>query len=944
MKLWIYICIPFTLMVFCIKKPAVIEKSHEDTVFHLNEPLPNDPSAIFGKLDNGLRYIIRVNREPKCRAELRLVVKVGSVLEEAHEKGLAHFCEHMAFNSTRHFDKETIARYLESTGMRFGPDISAYTGFDETVFMLELPADSLEIMETGFQILADWAHCIQFESKEIDQERNVILDEWCSGRGAGARIRDRQLPVLYFGSKYADRLPMGDPAVIDTFHFQTLRQFYKNWYRPDLMAVIAVGDFDPSWIAEKIRCYFKGIVNPQNREPRPYASIPDHSDIKVSIATDPEATQTQINLNYKYNFLPKTTVSDYRRTIAETLYNHMFNKRLTQLVNSEDPPCLAVFSGHSHLTPQKGVYTLNAFVDNSEIPRGLEVMLREVRRVRQFGFTETELEKAKMNVLRNIEKAVQERDKIESSEYISEYVQHFANSEPVPGILHEYRLFQQFGSGISLQAINELVEEQIGNGNLVILLSGSDESSLFFPDESSILQIYNDIQTMEIAAYEEKTDDQMLLLELPCPGEILKNVRIEPLDLTEWYLSNGVRVILKPTGIKNNEILFKAGSRGGYSLAPDSLSLAASVAASIIEESGVGKFDQMSLQKKLSGKGVHVVPEIDGLTEGMSGQCPPGDMETLFQMIYLYFTSPRKDTTAFLSYKNRIRSFLKNRNARPESAYEDTIQMTMAQYHPRKRLWSNVMLDKLDLDFAYQFYKDRFADASDFMFYFVGSFTINQIKPYILRYIASLPNINRNESWRDVGIEIPKGHIEKTVYRGIETKSRVTMILTGSLTYEKIRKYRFDALMDILHIRLREIIPETPGGAYRVSVSGSLYKFPKETFDIRIAFGCEPDRVDEVTQTIIMQIDTLKRFGPKLNHIQKIQKNHLRSYKINLQKNSYWLNQLYLLDFYGRNRVDMIKYPEWVQSLNTDSLQQLAQRCFGFENYVRVVLYPENRH
>ncbi|MBN2104796.1 insulinase family protein [bacterium] len=944
MKVWIYLCILPSVFIFCAKQPAVIKELYEDVQYEINDTLPRNPDAIFGKLDNGLQYIIQANRKPEFRAELRLVVNAGSILEEENEKGLAHFCEHMAFNGTRHFKRQTLVDYLESIGMRFGPEINAYTGFDVTVFMLEVPTDSLKIVETGIQILADWAQYIQFEEKEIDQERSVILEEWRLGRGANARIRDQQLPVLFYGSRYADRLPIGDPAVIDTFHCQTIRQFYKDWYRPDLMAVIAVGDFDSSWIEQLVHSNFSRFENPQNKKKRKRFQIPDHSDTKVSIVTDPEATQTRIDLTYKYELLPEETVSDYRRSILESVYDSMFNIRLNELLNTEDPPYLAAFSGNSDLTVTKGAYTLGAIVEDCEIAHGLEVLLKEARRVRMFGFTESELERTKIRMLRFMEKLFQERDKAESSQYASEYVRYFTNNVPAPGIDYEYRLFQQFVPKISLQEVNALSRRWISDGNLVILVSGPEKSNLFFPDESDILQIFKDVQMIEIEPYEDKIDNHPLISELPHPGEIIKTTQIEPLNLIEWHLNNGVRVVLKPTDFKNDEILFIAGSWGGTSLAPDSLAIAASAASAIIQESGVGRFDNILLQKKLAGKIVHVSPEISGLTEGLSGQCSPQDMETLFQLIYLYFTAPRRDSTAYLSYKERIRGFLKNRSVKPESAYYDTIQVTMAQYHPRKRPWSNDMLDEIDLEYAYQFYKDRFADASDFTFYFVGNFTVESIKPYILTYLASLPDIGRNESWRDLGIETPKGHIEKYVFRGMESKSLVNLIFTGSIKFDSARKYMLQAMMDVLRIRLRKIIREELGGSYGVRVSGSIYKIPKETFDIRISFGCEPDRVDELTQAIIMQIDTLKQTGPKETDIQKVKENHLRTYEIHLKKNSYWLNQLYQLDLYGRDRLDILTYPETVQALKAVDIRQLAMMCFGFENYVRVVLFPENEH
>ncbi|MBT4485074.1 MAG: insulinase family protein, partial [Candidatus Latescibacteria bacterium] len=729
-------CILLMLVLFffsctATKQVTVTGESTEQASLEQTDILPVDAAVTLGKLDNGLKYYIRENHKPEKRMELRLVVKAGSVLEDENQRGLAHFTEHMAFNGTKNFRKQELVDYLESIGMRFGPDLNAYTSFDETVYMLQVPVDSVQIVEKAFQILEDWAHNISFEDEEIDRERGVIVEEWRSGRGASARIRDKQLPVLFKDSRYAERMPIGKMEVVETFPHDTLRSFYRDWYRPDLLTVIAVGDFDTKWIEEQIQKHFSRIPSSNNPRERVVFQVPDHEETLFAIASDPEATGNSVSVYYKHDITPEVTVDDYRDGIVEALYNGMLNQRLHELTKKSDPPFLYGYSSKGRFVLSREIYMLGAGVKDNGIERGLETLVTEAARVRKYGFTQSELERRKKEMLRYMESAYNERDKTESRNYASEYARNFVMDEPIPGIEFEYNMYRKYIPDITLEEVNRLTGEWMTDRNRVIMADVPEKAGVNVPTEEKLLAVINAVNKKDIEPYVDTVSDQPLVESPPVPSSVVEENRIEEVEVTEWLLANGVRVILKPTDFKNDEILFTSFSPGGISLVPDEYHMAGETASSVVQEGGVGKFGRIELEKMLSGKVVSVSPWINDLREGISGSASPKDVETMFQLIYLYFTSPRKDDIAFQSFKTRMKGYIENRNARPESALSDTVTVTMAQYHRRERPLSMELLDEMNLDMSYEIYRDRFRDASDFTFVFIGNFEQSQLKPLV---------------------------------------------------------------------------------------------------------------------------------------------------------------------------------------------------------------------
>lgn len=903
--------------------------------------LPLDSAIVSGKLDNGLTYFIRRNGKPEKRVELRLAVKAGSVLEDDDQQGLAHFCEHMAFNGTKNFKKHELVDFLESIGMRFGPELNAYTSFDQTVYMLQVPADSAEVVDKAFQILEDWAHNVSYDNYEIDRERGVIVEEWRLGRGANARMRDKQFPVLFHGSRYAERLPIGSVDIIRNCSHDTLKRFYRDWYRPDLMAVVVVGDIEPAEAEKLIKTHFSRIANPGKERERIVYPVPAHNETLFALAADPEATGSDISIYWKHEVEPETTELDYRRNLVAALYNAMFNERLSELSRKADPPFLYGYSGQGRFVLSKEVYLLSADVRDNGIERGFETLLTEAARVRKFGFTASELERMKSELLRSMEQAYKERDKTESANYADEYIRHFTTDEPVPGIEYEYAMYNKYIPGITLEEVNALAAKWITDNNKVILASGPDKAGAGVPDESALKAVMDRVASKTVEPYVDAVSDEPLVSKLPKSSPVVDEKDIPELGVTEWRLANGIRIILKPTDFKNDEIVFTAYSPGGYSLVPDKDYISAVTATPVVVEGGLGSFNLTELNKKLAGKVVGVSPYISSLREGFSGNASPSDIETLFQLIYLYCTSPRKDSEAYAAFLSRIKGYIENRSARPETALQDTLSVTLTQHHYRSRPWTLPLLDELNLDRSFSIFRDRFTDTDDFTFIFVGSIDPATLKPLAEQWLGGLPVTPREETWKDNGIDYPHGVIDKTVKKGIEPKSAVAMVFTGPFKWDRKSRYILGSMTDILDIKLREVLREDAGGTYGVGVRPSMSHWPKEEYEVRISFGTDPGRVDEMTGLVMTQIDSLKTFGTTDVYLNKVKETQRREREVSLKENSFWLSILDSYYYNGEDPREILAYDELVDNLTLDDIKSAATFYFNMKNYVKVVLLPE---
>jgi zinc protease len=908
----------------------------------LHSNIPIDPKVSKGVLDNGMTYYVRANNEPQNRAELMLVVKAGSVDEDADQLGLAHFAEHMAFNGTKNFPKNELINYFESIGMEFGPEINAYTSFDETVYMLKVPLDSALYLEKGLQVLYDWASQVTDSDEEIDKERGVIREEWRGGRNANFRLQQQWLPVFLHESKYAQRLPIGEIDIIENAPPEVLRRYRNDWYRPDLQAVIVVGDFDQEAMVQMVREKFSQIPAAKNSRKKEYFGIPPHKETLVSIATDPEAQYPVAFVFHKHPLEIAKTVEDYRESIIHSLYNSMINSRLAELTQQAEPPFIVGQSSFSELFGPISVFQSAAICNPGKIEEGLEAVLLENERVRKFGFTDTELERNKKSLLNYIEKAYKEREKQKSIQYAEEYKRNFLmTQEPIPGIEKEYEYFQSFLPGIKLEELNRLADEWVTKENRVVVVTAPEVEGMKVPSEAEILALLERVEQMDVEPYDDTVADVPLISDEPWSSPVVAEKNIEVVDAVEWTLQNGAKVLVKTTPFKEDEILFSAWSPGGTSLYDTKDAISADLSATIMSMSGISKFDNITLDKMLADKVFSLSPYVSELREGFNGTSSVKDVETMLQMVYLYFTEPRFDETSFQSYMMRMDGMLQNKAASPEAALRDTLSVVLANYHERARPMTTELLKEADFKKVEAIARERFQNAADFTFFFVGTIDTSYLKPLVEKYIGGIPYLDESEKWRNLEVNPPKGVVGKTVKKGQEPKSIQYIVFHGDFDYTNENAIEIDAVGRILSTRLLEEIREERSGVYSIGANPSSSKFPEEEYSITIYYGTDPEKLDELKQAVFDEIQDFIQNGPSDEELSKAKEKMLRERELALRENRFWLNVLsntyYLRD---GDFSEFGRFNKLVTDLTKESVREAFKKYFDWQNYVSVALEP----
>jgi zinc protease len=924
----------------CLPSAQEAVSSSSALTVPLAQPVPVDPRITIGYLPNGLRYYIRTNQLPGRRAELRLAVNIGSVVEDDDQVGLAHFVEHMAFNGSEHFAKQDLIKFMESIGMRLGPGVNANTSFDETVYMLHVPTDNPEAMNKAFLFLADVAHSVSFDPETIDKERGVIVEEWRQRRGADARMQDQQFPILLAGSRYAGRVPIGTMENVKTFKPEVLKRFYADWYRPDLMAVVAVGDFDKAQVERQIKENFAAIPARFGPRPRPAYEVPDHADTLYAIATDTEATETTISV---YNMLPlreQMTVGAYRQQQVERLYTGMMNARLAERTVQTDPPFIQAATQRGLFVRTKEAATLMALVRDDGIERGLGALITESVRAARFGFTPGELEREKRDVMRFYEGAFAERNREESADLAAEYIRNFTQQEPIPGIAYEYGLVQRFVPEVTLDEVNAVAKAWAG-GSRVVLVNAPQRAGLRVPDNTRLAAVIASAAKSDITPYVDVAASQSLLARAPRPGPVVWDMTRDAFGITQWELSNGARVVLKPTNVKQDEIVFRAISPGGTSLASDADFVPAMTASQVVGAGGLGTFDPIQLRNILSGEAASVTAFIGETEEGLSGGASPKDLETMFQLIYLTMTQPRADPTVFGNMTTQMKAMLSAREASPEWAFEEMLRTTLAQNHFRERPMTPRMVDEMNLQKSLAFYNDRFADASDFTFVFTGNFDVAAIRPLVEQYIGSLPSLHRRETWKNLGIEPPRGVVERTVRKGIEPKSQTAIVFTGPIVFDSAHQVALEALGLILDTRLRESLREKLSGSYGVQVETEASRIPTARYSITIGFGCDPDRTEELVKALFREIDTLKANGPTASEVSDARQALLRGHESTLAQNDRLAAELAERYELSEDVAEFFNLPADYMRLTPAAVYDAVRTYLNTGNYVRVTLLPE---
>lgn len=911
-----------------------------------SEKIPFNPEVKTGKLSNGITYYIKNNGKPENKVELRLVVNAGSILEDEDQLGLAHFMEHMNFNGTKNFKKNELVDYLQSIGVKFGAHLNAYTSFDETVYILPIPSDDPEKLEKGFQIIEDWAHNALLTDEEIDNERGVVLEEYRLGKGADERMQQEYLPKVLYGSKYADRLPIGTKENLETFKYESLRQYYKDWYRPDLMAVMAVGDIDVATLEAKIREHFEKIPAATNPRPREVFDMPNHKETFIAIASDKEASFSNVQVLFKDtdNYTPDTTVAQYRHSVVEGLFSQMINNRLDELRNSANPPFVYGFSYHGGTYARsKEAYQSFAMTSEAGQLNALKTLLEENERVRKFGFFEGEFERAKKDVLARLEKSFKDKDKTESNRIIGEYVQHFLENEPMPGIEWVFNFYQEQLPTIKLEEVNALIKDYIREDNRVIVLTGPEKEGLTQVTEADVNAVLESVKNSEITPYEDKAVASSLITNLPAKGSVVDYAQNEALGTKTLTLSNGAKVTYKVTDFKNDEILFDAFSYGGSSLYSDEDYKATSFANGGLAEAGVNNFGIIEMGKMMSGKIVNVRPSIGAYSENISGNASPKDFEELFQLTHLYFTALNKDEDAYKSYIEKQKAFMGNLMSNPQFYFSNEMGKFMYGDSPRYVGFPTVEeMDKADYALAYKKYQERFADAGDFHFYFVGNIDEKKLVDYSERYLANLPATKSSETYNIDDFRPLTGQHEKIVKIGTDQKSMVRMTYHGPAEYNEKENHALKSLGEILTIKLIEKLREDEGGVYGAGANGSISKMPYGWYRFNISFPCGPENVDKLKNATLAEVEKLITEGPTDKDLAKVKEAQLLEYKEDLKDNRFWLQSLKNADYLQTDAAKILNYEKSVTALTAEDLQKVAQKYLT-NGYIIGIQNPEKQ-
>lgn len=909
------------------------------------KPIPLDPTVRIGKLPNGLTYYIKANKKPENRAELRMAVKSGSMQEDPDQLGIAHFVEHMAFNGSKNFSKNELVDYLETIGSRFGPDLNAYTSFDETVYMLQVRTDEKEHFEKGMLILRDWSEGVSFDGEEIDKERGVVISEWRSRLSAEQRMMQEYLPMMYYQSRYADRLPIGDPEIVQTVSYDAVRRYYKDWYRPDLMAVFVVGDVDVDAIEAKIKSQFGDITGPSVLRKKEEVSFPPHEATLARVITDPEASNSRVQIIYKHTFEPIMDQSGYKQRLIHSLYNRMLGNRLDEISRESDPPYIFAYTGYSQDVGTLATYSGVAMTEAKNVKRAYETLLRENQRILQHGFTQTELDREKAAIMLETEQNVLEQDKQESSRLVQRLVYHFLEDNPIPDPTQHRDMYKAMIPTITLADVNKLASQWITDRNNVVLVTGPSKDTALMPDSVELIRIMKEIKSMKFPAYAD-IDVSAPLLTGSFPVRPPLNVKHNAvLDIYEWEFANGVRVVAKSTDFKNDEILMNAYSPGGTSLYSDAQFPSARSVSSIVGSSGVGPYNETGLMKKLSSQRVNVSPFLFEAYEGFNGSSSVKDIETMMQLIYSYATAYREDTTAFNAYLSGERTYFGNLLANPNNWFNDKVNKILYQNHPRRGFPSLESYDQVKRKEVMDIYKDRFRDFSDFDFFFVGNFDPDSLQRLTSRYLGALPGAGRKENWKDIGVRMPSGVIDSVYTRGEAPRSLVQLIYHGEMPYDPDSAFVLQSLIDIANIKLREELREDQGGVYGVGIWGSLSKYPIGQYTIRISFNTDPSRTKELTDAARKVIDEL-RMNIEQGDIVKISEAQRQSRVKDLKQNQFWMSSL-INSYMNQVELESLVQAEVLEKrlsrLNASVLKHAARKYFNEKEVISVVMLPKSK-
>jgi zinc protease len=907
----------------------------------LDEVIPLDPAVKTGVLPNGLRFVVRHNGQPARRVALRLAVKAGSLDEADDQQGLAHFIEHMAFNGSAHFKPGELVSYFESTGARLGPHVNAYTSFEETVYMLDLPTDAADVVNRGLVALADFAGGLTLDAEQVDKERGVVIEEWRGRLGAGSRIRDKQIPVLYSGSRFAERVPIGKPEILRTAPVDRLRAFYDTFYRPDRMAIIVVGDIDAREMEDAIRAAFGGLAPRAPAAAHPDASVPIAPQLLVSLVTDPEITQSSVQLVRKRAAESDRLVGDYRRSLIERLASRMLNERLGELARKPDAPFLAAGVGGGSLSRTVDTFSLSARVPEGSIPAGLGAVVAEARRVQQFGFTAPELDRAKRSMLSFYDRAHNERDKTESGSFAGEYLAWFLTEEPSPGIDYEFRLVRQVMPGITLDEVTAYVRARLNDQSRVVLATAPEKAGVQPPSEADIRAAIQGAEARSLTAWTEETGATELLAGKPEPASVVSRRELAAIGVTVVRFSNGLEAWLKPTDFKNDQVLFSMYAPGGTSLATPDDFVEASLATSYVGLSGAGGIKATDLEKLLAGRRASAAPFVSLSSHGFNGSASPAEFETALQLLYVQFTAPGDDPQAFALMQRQLAAMVANRGLNPGEVFGEKLEQVNTSNHYTSRPLTPDLVESLDRATMLAFYKARFANAADFTMFVVGAFSIDAAVPLLARYVGSLPSTGtRTSAYKDLAIRFPPANEQVVVEKGQEPRSQTVISFFADPSPDPNEQERVVEATTVLETSLRDMLREELGQTYTVSVGLSQQLPQRGDGAIQISFGAAPENIQSMTERVLQEVKRLQQEGPSADLTARAKESARRGYEVSLAQNPYWLRRLRTIHMLGGDPGDILTRGRRIDAITPAVLQDTFRKFLPLDRHTVVTLMP----
>lgn len=906
-----------------------------------NTTLPFDKEVKTGKLKNGFQYYIRKNVEPKERVTMYLATKVGSILETEQQLGLAHFLEHMNFNGLKHFPKNELVNYLQKAGVRFGSDLNAYTGFDQTVYQLPIPSDDPELLKNGLQVMRDWAQDALLAEDEIDKERGIVLEEMRGGRGAQQRMRDQFLPVMLNNSLFSNRLPIGTEESIKDFPYAALRKFHEDWYRPDLQSIIIVGDIDVVAMEKEVQRLFADLKVPKNAPERVEHTVPLLNKNQFIAVTDPEMTYTVGQITIKHKEQKVKTVGDLRRSLLKSVYNNMLGARLGELGQSATPPFVQASVSIGEFLGGLDAYNAVFVAKPNEFESGFKALVRELNRAKKYGFTESEFQRIIGAIQKNNETAYLERDKKKSDSYVNSYLNHYLEDAPALSSEDSYRLYKQLLPSLTLKEVEEIGRAYYIDTNRDIIIMAPDNQKATLPSEANVNTWFAEVAAEQLTAYEDKVSELPLLASEPVKGSVVSSKGIEAIAAKELVLSNGIKVILKPTTFKNDEILISASSPGGTSLYSDADYYSASQAAGLINSSGLGQLNAIELQKYMIGKNVNISPSLNERSEGISGYSDKEGLKVAFELIHGYFTAPRIEDDVFQSVITKSQSMLANQQSDPNQVFSRAVMSSLYNNSIRRVPMKLEDLSLINKDRALAIYKERFADASDFTFTFVGSFTEEEIKPYLEQYLASLPALNRQDKAKDLGLYEPAKGFEKLVHKGKEQKAMAVLNFYGDYSYNEAENMNMKALESVLSIKLIERLREEESGVYGTSARSSISKSPKNRFTFSVSFGTGVERYPALINSTLDEINKVKKNGPSVEDLEKFKIEQKRQLELSVKENGFWIGQIAGAYSRGDDPTYITKYLQDLDKVSVESVKAVANKYLQDDQLFKFILLPD---